>query len=229
MPVEPIRSPRGTGRHREASMRLGVTSPGLWSPSLGSVNLALLSFYFFPLWGRDALRALISPYNGLEDRAHATAAIYFHNLFDFSLNNLMVTSHVLAGIKMVIAAAFVAYIIEFARAWVTRREVDRETIDLVILLAVADSMICLVPALAFGDAAMVRLHATQLLLLAGAITVIVVERHLAPEPGAADVGNTARDADALQPGLPVGVLAADPPPAQAAAALARIPESRLRV
>ena len=32
---------------------------------LGSVNLALLSIYFVPVWGRDAVRALVSPYNGL--------------------------------------------------------------------------------------------------------------------------------------------------------------------
>src|SRR5262245_8616837 len=106
--------------------------PNLRLPSLGSVNLALLSLYFIPVWGRVAVRALISPYDGLEDRAQATAAIYFRNLFDFGFNNLVVTSHVLAGIKLVITAAFVSYVIEFARAWVTRREVDRETLDVVL-------------------------------------------------------------------------------------------------
>ena len=75
-----------------------------------------MSLYFFPVWGRDAVRALISPYNGLEDRAHATAAIYFRHLFDLGFNGLVLTSHVLAGIKLVIAAAFVAYLIEFARS-----------------------------------------------------------------------------------------------------------------
>ena len=93
--------------------RLGSLS----SLSLGSVNLALLSFYFFPVWGRDAVQALLSPYNGLNDRVHATATIYFSQLFDLSFGSLVVASHVLAGVKLVIAAAFVAYIIEFARSW----------------------------------------------------------------------------------------------------------------
>ena len=70
----------GTGRHREA--RDAVSG-------FGSVNLALLSIYFFPVWGRDAVRALISPYNGLEDRVHAAAAIYFRQLFDLGLNGLV--------------------------------------------------------------------------------------------------------------------------------------------
>lgn len=199
----------------------------LWLPNLGAVNLALVSLYFFPVWGREAVRVLISPYNALEDRAHAAAAIYFRNLFDFGINGLVLTSHVLAGIKLVIAAAFVSYLIEFARAWVMRREADRKTIDVVLLLAVADVLVCLVPALAFGDAAMVLLHASQLLLLAGAIIVIMVERHLAPEPDAVEIAETALAADTAPLGLPVGALAADASPAQAAA-LMRIPESRLR-
>jgi hypothetical protein len=209
-------------------MRSRVSSPGRWSPNLGSVNLAFVSLYFIPVWGREAVRVLISPYSGLDDRVHATTAIYFRQLLDLNYSGLVMTSHVLAGIKLVIAAAFVSYVIEFARAWVMRRDADRETIDVVLLLAVADIMICLLPALAFGDAAMVRLYATQLLLLAGAITVIMVERHLAPEPDAAGAAKPSRDANALQPNLPVGVLAAGPPPASAAAALAQIPETRLR-
>lgn len=207
-------------------MRSRVSPGGLWLPSLGSVNLALVSLYFIPVWGRDAVRVLISPYNGLENRAHATAAIYFRELFDLGFNSLVLISHVLAGIKLVIAAAFVSYVIEFARAWVMRREADRETIDVVLLLAVADIMLGLIPALAFGDAAMARLGSTQLLLVAGAITVIMVERHLAPETETAEKAAAAPSADALA--LPVGVLADGPPPAQAAAALARIPETRLR-
>ena len=37
-----------------------------------------------------------------------------------------------------------------------------------------------------------------------------------------------REREALELGLPVGVLTAGPPPARMAAALARIPEARLR-
>lgn len=102
---------------------------------LGSVNLLLLSFYFFPVWGREAYQALASRIYGLENRAHADAATYFEKLVDLGANGLMLTSHMLAGIKLVIAAAFAAYVIEFARACVTRRDTDRDTIDVVLILA----------------------------------------------------------------------------------------------
>jgi hypothetical protein len=147
-------------------------------PRLGLVNFALVSAYFVPVWGHDALRVLTSPYNGFEDRAHAVAAIYFRGLFDLGLAGLLRTSELLAGLKLVIAAAFVAYLIEFARALATRREPNRETVDVVLLLAVAGAMVWFLPTLKLGDGDLVRLQATQLLLLLGAAIVILVERQI---------------------------------------------------
>jgi hypothetical protein len=148
-------------------------------PGLGLVNFALVSAYFVPAWGHDALRALTSPYNGFEDRAHAVVAVYFRDVFDLGLSGLIRTSEMLAGLKMVIAAAFVAYLIEFARSLVMRREPNRETVDVVLLLALATSMIWTLPTLKMGDPALIRLQATQFLLLVGAAVVIMIERHLA--------------------------------------------------
>jgi hypothetical protein len=147
-------------------------------PSLGCVNAALISLYFVPVWGGDGLRALTSPYHGFEDRVHATAAIYFRQLFDFGLDGLMRTSSVLAGIKFVVAIAFVAYLIDFARALVARRAPNRETLDVALLLAGTAIMIWAWPALGTGDPGLIRLHATQFLLLTGAMIVLMVERQV---------------------------------------------------
>jgi len=161
-------------------------------PSLGSANVALISLYFVPVWGGDALRAMISPFHGFEDRVHATAAIYFRQLFDFGLDGLVRTSNVLAGIKFVVAIAFVAYLIDFARAIVMRREPNRETLDVALVLAGSAIMIWAWPALGSGEAALIRLHATQFLLLIGAMIVIMVERQAeesrAPESRVANAG-----------------------------------------
>src|SRR5262245_33902771 len=155
---------------------------GRWSmrsfPPLGAANAALISLYFAPAWGGDALRALTSPYYGFEDRAQAAAASYFRALFDFGLDGLLRTASVLAGIKFVIAVAFVAYLIDFARALVTRREPNRETLDAALLLASAALMLWAWPALQSADGGLIRLHATQFLLLTGAMIVIAIERHV---------------------------------------------------
>jgi hypothetical protein len=147
-------------------------------PRLGSVNAALIALYFAPVWGLDGLRALTSPFHGFEDRAHAVAAGYFRALFDFSLDGLVQTSNVLAGAKFVIAIGFLAYLIDFARAVVVGRDTDRETLDAVLLLAAIALMFWAWPALCSGDAALIRLHATEFLLLTSAMIVLVLERHI---------------------------------------------------
>ncbi len=147
-------------------------------PTLGPTNFALIGCYFAPTWGGDALRALTSPFSGFDDRVHAAAASYFREMFDFGLDGLLRISSVLAGIKFVVAAAFVAYLIEFARAVVMRREPNRETLDTVLLLAVGAMVIWALPAFALDDAGMIRLYATQFMLIAGAAIVIMIERNL---------------------------------------------------
>src|SRR5439155_11518724 len=82
------------------------------------------------------------------------------------------------GIKLVIAAGFLAYAIEFARAFVVGREVNRETLEFVLMLSAGAMAVWAMPALALADAGLIRLHATQLVLVAGAVVVIVIERQI---------------------------------------------------
>jgi hypothetical protein len=147
-------------------------------PRLGSVNAVVVALYFAPVWGGEGLRALISPFHGFEDRVHAVAASYFRALFDLGLDGLLQTANVLATLKFVIAIGFLAYLIDFARALVVGRDTNRETLDLVLVLASITLMLWAWPALGSGDPALVRLHATQFLLLSSAMIVIVIERHL---------------------------------------------------
>jgi hypothetical protein len=145
-------------------------------PRLGEVNLALVSLYFMPAWGHAALRALTSPYGGFEDRAHAAVAVFVRDALNLGLTGLIRTASLAAGIKMVMAAAFLAYLIEFARGLAVGREPNAETVDLVLLAGLATIMAWLVPAVALGDPDLVRQEAGEFLLLIGAAIVITIER-----------------------------------------------------
>src|SRR5947209_9492682 len=147
-------------------------------PRLGAVNAALVSLYFAPVWASDAFGVLISPYYGFEHRGQAVAASYFRALFDLGLDGLVRASSLLAGIKFVVAIAFLAYLIDFARALAVGREPNRETLDAALLLAVLALMLWAWPALAAAESGLIRLHAAQFMLLAGALVVIAVERHV---------------------------------------------------
>ena len=147
-------------------------------PRLGAVNFALVAIYFVPAWGVDALRVLRSPFAGFEDRAHAAAASAIRHVFDLGLEGLLRTSNLLAGTKLVVTAGFVAYLIEFSRALVMGREPNRETTDIVLLAAAVSVVLWSVPALSLDDVGLIRLHATQLLLIVSAVVVITIERHI---------------------------------------------------
>jgi len=163
---------RSLPRHQGSGTQAGSYT----GPYLGPVNLALIALYFIPTWGKDALKVLLSPYSGFEDRAQAAVAIYFRQLFDLGLDGTMQVSIVLAGVKLVIAAGFVAYLIEFARSLVVGRDVDRKTVDAVLALAVVAMLAWALPALGMDDPSVVRIYATQMMLVAGAVVVITVER-----------------------------------------------------
>lgn len=147
-------------------------------PGLGPCNAFLIACFLAPFWGLQALRALLSLFVGFEDRAHATAAIYFQQMLDLPFDGLLRISSVLAGIKFVVAVGLLAYLIDFARACVIEREPDRNTLDVVLLLALASVVLSAFPALALGDAEPLRQQASFLLLLTGALAVIAAERRV---------------------------------------------------
>ena len=145
---------------------------------LGPYNLALAACYFAPAWGMEAVRALTSPYAGLTDPLHAGAAIRLRMALDLPPERLLDAANWLAAFKLVVVASLVAYVIEFTRAVIGERAPDRGTTDTVLLLAVATVAIWIMPALAFDPATANQAHAAQLLLVAGALIVITIERHI---------------------------------------------------
>jgi hypothetical protein len=147
-------------------------------PRLGAVNAALISIYFAPVWGTDALRALKSPVYGLQEPAHVVAAGYYRALFDFGVEGLVRTSYVLSALKFVVAIGFLAYLIDFARALVVGRQPNRETLYTVLILAGVSIIFSAWPALGSGNGDLIRLQATQFLMLTGAMIVISVDRHI---------------------------------------------------
>ena len=160
-------------------------------PTLGPYNLALAACYFAPVWSSEAVRALTSPYAGLTDPMHAGAAIRLRALLGLAPEQLSDVASYLAAFKLIVVAALVAYVIEFSRSVLTARAPDRATTNAVLALAVAAVAIWIMPALAFDPAAATHAHVAQLLLVAGALIVITIERHIeemapatTPEPSA---------------------------------------------
>jgi hypothetical protein len=173
-------------------------------PRLGTVNAALISLYFIHVWGVDAIRALRSPFYGFEDQLQGVAASYFRTLFDLHLDGLVRVSIALASTKLIVAVGFLAYLIDFARALVIRRDPNRETLDVVLVLASAAIALWAWPAFGTGDGGLIRLTATQLLLVAGAMIVLLIERHSEEGASSAEPAHEPRRRAAEANAPPIG-------------------------
>ena len=103
---------------------------------LGPYNLALVACYAAPTWGAEAIKALTSPFGGLIDPVHAATAVRLRAILNLSPERLLDVASWLAAFKLVVVAALLAYVIEFARAVLSDRAPDRATTDTVLASAV---------------------------------------------------------------------------------------------
>src|SRR3954454_21624393 len=116
---------------------------------LAPYNLALVACYAAPTWGAEAIKGLTSPYGGLVDPVHAAAALRLRIILKLAPERLLDVASWLAAFKLVVVAALLAYVIEFARAVLSDRAPDRATTDTVLGLAVVAVAIWIMQALVF--------------------------------------------------------------------------------
>jgi len=148
-------------------------------PGIGSVNAALVSVYYSLTWGRDAFKALTSPFAGLDDHTHWATAVYFHDRFD-SIGVERIAA-MLGGLKFAVVGLCVAYLVAFVRGLMVGREPARHMVESMLMLATGTILVFAMPALMAGDPALIRLYVSQFLMVIGAAIVLAVE-HPAPRP-----------------------------------------------
>jgi hypothetical protein len=169
---------------------------------LGPYNLALVACYAAPTWGAEAVKALTSPYGGLIDPVHAAAAVRLRVFLNLPPERLLDVANWLAAFKLVVVAALLAYVIEFARAVMSDRAPDRATTDTVLALAVTAVAIWIMQALVFDPTAVTQAHVAQLLMVAGALIVSTIERHIEDMAAAARLAGASASASAAEAGTP---------------------------
>ncbi len=145
---------------------------------LAPYNLALVACYAAPTWGAEAIKALTSPYGGLIDPVHAAAVVRLRAILNLPPERLLDVANWLAAFKLVVVAALLAYMIEFGRAVLSDRAPDRATTDTVLALAVMAVAIWIMQAIVFDPTAVTQAHVAQLLMVAGALIVSTIERHI---------------------------------------------------
>jgi hypothetical protein len=141
---------------------------------IGALILAI-AVYFALLWGFDALRMLTSPTYGLEDVWRSQVVFGIGRYTGLDPNGLLRLAAALGALKLTVAGVCVVHILDRARSLVSGTP-SNEILETGLLLAVAISLVSVVPAIWSQNGDLIRELLIQFLLAAFAAVLCIMER-----------------------------------------------------
>jgi hypothetical protein len=149
----------------------------------GAMILAI-AIYFALFWGYDALRILTSPTYGLEDVWRSQVVFGVGRYVGLDPQGLVTLAAALGAVKLVIAGVCAVHVFERLRALFAKATPANEALETALILAVAISIVALVPAIWSHNGDMVREQLVQLVLagVTGALCMFERGRDKKAEP-----------------------------------------------
>ena len=148
---------------------------------ISSFNGALLAAYFIPTWTIVALKIVISPIHGLYERPNISVALFISDYLQLAALNTVRFAWLLVLGKLTVVAFFALFVVLLTRASIRKTGGCDEALGIALAIGSVISFASMVMASQVGEAAALRLHATELLLLLGAAIVLVIERPAQPQ------------------------------------------------
>jgi hypothetical protein len=165
---------------------------------ISSFNGALLAAYFIPTWTIVAFQIMISPIHGFYERPNIAVALFISDHLQLTTITIVRLAWLLALGKLVVVAFFATFLVLATRSSIRKAGGCDEALAMAIAIGSLISFASMVMASRVGEAAALRLHATELLLLLGTAIVLLVERPALPR---GDQRVTASDLSLQQPQL----------------------------
>lgn len=142
---------------------------------ISTINGLLLALYFVPTWTSAALKIVIFPIRGLYDRANIGPAIFFTDHFHMFAAGTVRFAWLLAVAKLLVVAFFIVFA-ALAISGVLRRSTDGdEALGVALALGSVLSFVSMIVASMVGETAAVQLHATDTLMLAGGLVLMILD------------------------------------------------------
>jgi hypothetical protein len=148
---------------------------------IGTFNGALLAAYFIPTWTIVAFRIMISPVHGFYELPNVAVAFFVSDHLHLAAISTIRLAWLLALGKVTAVAFFAIFLAFLTRAAIRKRGGCDEALGIALAIASVISFVSMVMASQVGEAAALRLHATELLLLLGGAIVLVVEPPAEPQ------------------------------------------------
>ena len=143
---------------------------------ISSFNGVLLAAYFIPTWTIIACRIIVSPIQSFYERANVSAAFFIGDHLQLATVGTVRAAWLLALGRLTVAACCAIFGVLVSRPKVRKSGGCDEALAIALTIGSAISFALMLMASAVGETEALRLHATELLLMLGTATVLVVER-----------------------------------------------------
>ena len=163
---------------------------------ISSLSGALLAAYFIPVWTMIALRIVVSPIHGLFDRPNISLALFVSDHLQLAGMATVRFAWLLALGRMTVVAFFAVFLVFLTRASIRKSDGGHEALGMALAIGSVISFASVLLASQAGEAAALRLHAAELLMMLGTAIVMLVE---APVQKRAGVGTSPGDLSLQQP------------------------------
>jgi len=147
---------------------------------ISSFNGALLAAYFIPTWAIIAFRIMISPIHSLYERPNIALALFVSDHLQLLATGTLRAAWLLAVGRLTVVAFFAIFLVLISRPSIRKTGGCDEALGMALGIGSLISFSLMLMASLAGEAAALRLHATELLLLLGTAIVLLVERPAAP-------------------------------------------------
>lgn len=156
---------------------------------ISTFNGALLAAYFIPSWTAAALRIMISPVSGFYDRPNISIALFISDYLHLAAMSTVRAAWLLALGKLTVVAFFGVFVVLTTRVNIRKAGGCDEALGFALAIGSLISFVSMVMAAKVGEAAALRLHATELLLLLGTAILLAVEPPLSRKAAHDDVAS----------------------------------------
>ena len=137
---------------------------------------ALLAAYFIPTWTIIAFKIMVSPVHGFYERPNISVALFLSDHLHLTTMGTIRFAWLLALGKLTAVAFFAIFLCFITRPAIRKTGGCDEALALALAIGSAISFASMVMASKVGEAAALRLHASELLLLLGTAIVLLIER-----------------------------------------------------
>jgi hypothetical protein len=142
---------------------------------ISSFNGALLAAYFISTWTIIAFKVMISPVHGFYEQPNISMALFVSDYLQLAATGTVRAAWLLALGRLTVVAFFAIFVLLISRPSVRKAGGCDEALGMALGIGSLISFALMVMAAHFGEAAALRLHATELLLLLGTAIVLTVE------------------------------------------------------